>query len=219
DDRQPPAAHDFFQRINPVQSGHFEVERHHIGRQVPDFLQRKIAVDRRTHDLDRVILFEDIGNQLAHQSRVIHHQNPHWLSHAWPPFVPRACVSAVAIPTGLAFTCAMLESRPSIRALATSARPRLKRSIRAIMFRMRTTLPSPRIEAPLTRSVVIDRSSSALITSSPSPSSASTTTPNLRSPLLITSTNSLRRAVSGPFGGFEPRRSKGNTSLRSCSTS
>src|SRR5208337_2054943 len=206
DDRQLPMPHDLFQSIDAVQSGHFQVERYHLRLQVLDFLQPKIAVHRRAHHLDRVIPFEDFGNQLAHQRRVIHYQDPH-LVHAWPPAAPRARVSAVGSPPLAAAPAP--ESKPAIFGPMASARPRVKRSIRAIMFRMRTTLPSPRIEAPLTRSVVIDRSSSALITSSPSPSSASTTTPNLRSPLWITSTNSLRRAVSGPFGGFEPRRSKG----------
>src|ERR1700674_164221 len=221
DYRQPPASHDFFQSIDPVPSGHFQVERYHLRRQVLDFLQRKMAVHRRAHNLDRVIPFENVGNQLAHQSRIIHHQDPHWFSHAWPPAVPRARISPAWIPPTLDVDLAgtALDSRPAIRDPVASARPRVKRSIRAIMFRMRTTLPSPRIEAPLTRSVVIDWSSSPLMTSSSSPSSPSTMTPNLRSPLLITSTKTLRRAVSGPLGGCEPRRSRGNTSLRSCRTS
>src|ERR1700676_1752877 len=125
-----------------------------------------MAVHRRAHNLDRVIAFENVGNQLAHQSRIIHHQDPHWLSHALPPAVPRACISPVWIPPPLDFAVAgtPLDSRPAIRGPVASARPRVKRSIKAIMFSMRTTLPSPSIEAPLTRSVVIDWSSSALIT-------------------------------------------------------
>src|SRR4029077_12158089 len=176
DYRQPPAPHDFFQGVDSVQSGHFQIERHHLRRQVVDFLQRKIAVHRRAHNLDRVIPFENVGNQLAHQSRIIHHQDSHWLSHAWPPAVPRARVSLVCTPP-LVFVWTALDSRSAIRGPFASARPRVKRSIRAIMFRMRTTLPSPRIDAPLTRSVVIDWSSSALMTSSSSPSRASTMTP------------------------------------------
>src|SRR5260370_33167792 len=142
DDRQPPASHDFFQSIDPVQSGHFQVERHYLRRQFFDFLQSKMTVHRRTYNLDRVIPFEDIGNQLAHQSRVIHHQNPHRLSHAWPPAVPRALISPVCIPPPL------VVSRPAIRLLAASARPRVTRSIRALMSSTRPTPPPPRTEAP-----------------------------------------------------------------------
>src|SRR5260370_31279933 len=152
-----------------------------------------MAAHRRAYNLDRVIAFENVGNQLAHQSRIIHHQDPHWLSHAWPPAVPRARIPPVWIPPTLNIALAgtALDSRPAIRGPVASARPRVKRSIRAIMFRMRTTLPSPRIDAPLTRSVVVDWSSSALMTNSSSPSSPSTMTPNLRSPLLITRPQTL----------------------------
>ncbi len=49
-----------------------------------------------------------------------------------------------------------------------------------------TTRPSPRMEAPLTRSVSTVSSSTALMTNSSSPSSASTINPNLRSPAAMT---------------------------------
>jgi hypothetical protein len=82
DHRHPPVPHDLFQRINPVQAGHFQIECHHLWRQIHNFFQCEMAVHRRAHHLDRVILFEDLGNQLAHQRRVVHHQHPHRLSHA-----------------------------------------------------------------------------------------------------------------------------------------
>ena len=116
-----------------------------------------------------------------------------FLMPALPP-MPRARISE---PSNRCSRGTTLDSRPAMRGPVTSARPRVKRSISAIMLRIRTTRPSPRIEAPLTRSVVIDWSSSALMTNSSSPSSPSTMTPNLRSPLLMTSTKILRRAVSG----------------------
>src|ERR1019366_7152196 len=102
-----------------------------------------MAVDRRTHHLDGGILFEDLRNQLAHQGRVIHHQHPHRLSHDWPPAVARA---RIFIPALREATGAILGKRPTIRGPVLSARPRVKRSISAIMFRIKTTLPSPRIE-------------------------------------------------------------------------
>ncbi len=50
------------------------------------------------------------------------------------------------------------------------------------------TTASPRMDAPLTKSLSTVRSSSALITSSSSPSNSSTNNPSLRSPRLVTST-------------------------------
>src|SRR5579863_7800814 len=56
-------------------------------------------------------------------------------------------------------------------------------------FRMSTTLPSPRIEAPLTRGEVTKPSSSAFTTNSSSPARLSTTRPNRRVPFPIMMTN------------------------------
>src|ERR1700732_3959069 len=98
-----------------------------------------MAVHRRAHNLDRVIAFENVGNQLANQSRIIHHQDPHRLSHAWPPPVPRARISPVWIPPTLNIALAgtALDSRHAIRGPVASAPPRVQRSLRAIMFRMK----------------------------------------------------------------------------------
>src|SRR5580704_5367997 len=60
--------------------------------------------------------------------------------------------------------------------------------ITAGTLRMSTTVPSPRIDAPLTSGEVTRRSSSALITSSSSPIKLSTASPNFRLPDPITMT-------------------------------
>src|SRR5580704_13063755 len=57
-------------------------------------------------------------------------------------------------------------------------------------LRIKTTVPSPRIDAPLTRSEAAVLSSSAFITNSSSPTSRSTTRPNFRGPVVITITKS-----------------------------
>src|SRR6185312_1430351 len=73
---------------------------------------------------------------------------------------------------------------------------------------MSTTLPSPRMEAPLIRSVATVWSSSALMTSSSSPSRLSTIIPSFRSPIEITST----KIFSDP--PWAPRPGAGN--FRDC---
>src|SRR6202049_1611604 len=55
-------------------------------------------------------------------------------------------------------------------------------------FRIKTTVPSPRIDAPLTRSDATRRSSNALMTSSSSPIKPSTISPNRRLPAPMVTT-------------------------------
>src|SRR5215472_7297064 len=70
----------------------------------------------------------------------------------------------------------------------SSARFLVKCETTAGTFRIKTTVPSPRIEAPLTKSDDTRRSSNDLMTSSSSPIRPSTTSPNFRLPTPIVST-------------------------------
>src|SRR5580693_493893 len=73
-------------------------------------------------------------------------------------------------------------------AMAPSGTARERRERTAGTFRMRTTVPSPSMEAPLTRSLVTMSVGKALMTSSSSPTMLSTTRPNRFSAAPITMT-------------------------------
>src|SRR5262249_16889931 len=151
-------AHDLAEHFHSVHARHLQIQRDHVWLEVFDFFEPKRSVHSCAYNLDVAVPRQNLRNQFAHQSRIIHHQNPDPRTHAVAPIV----------------TCA----RPS---LATTL----------AMLRISTTVPSPRMEAPLTRSVATRWSSRALITSSSSPTSWSTTSPNLRSPSAVTTTNIL----------------------------
>ena len=105
----------------------------------------------------------------------------------------RAKAPSIAVPTtsmeesrariaGISFRMSAESSttRTRIRSLMRSlpaGRTRESRDSTAGTFRMRTTVPSPRIEAPLTRSLETMSLGSALMTSSSSPTRLSTTRP------------------------------------------
>src|SRR5215831_845931 len=99
-------------------------------------------------------------------------------------------------------------------AIAPTAGILARRDTTAGMLRINTTVPSPRIDAPLTKGEAESSSSRALITSSSSPTRLSTARPNRRVPASITITN-VRRALSTARG---PRSSK-RASVRTCSRS
>src|SRR5947209_16454609 len=130
--------------------------------QLFDLFQAEFAVHGGAHHGDAGILREDLRYQLPHQSGIIDHQNTDRSAQAVAPFVVPG--TACGLPS---------------------------RFTTALMLRMSTTVPSPRMEAPLTRSVATKWSSSALMTSSSSPTSLSTTNPNFRSPMAITMTNNF----------------------------
>src|SRR5215467_12696854 len=73
-------------------------------------------------------------------------------------------------------------------AIAPSGFARERRERTAGTFRIRTTVPSPRMDAPLTRSLAINSPGSALMTSSSSPTIWSTRRPKRRSAAPITTT-------------------------------
>src|SRR5947209_16053155 len=99
-----------------------------------------------------VVGLKDLRNQLAHQRRVIHYKHSDRFGRGCHCRAP-AAAAAVRSPSA--------RKRPD-GSIVVSAD--VKRSTTAGRFTIRTTLPSPRIEAPLTRSVAIVWSSNALIT-------------------------------------------------------
>src|SRR5215469_10367145 len=79
-------------------------------------------------------------------------------------------------------------SHAVFHAMAPRGRDRDRRERIAGTLRIRTTVPSPRMEAPLTRSLVTISPGNALITSSSSPTRLSTTSPKRFSAIPMTTT-------------------------------
>src|SRR5215469_2167407 len=166
DHRNPVALHDLFQHVQPAHARHFQIERDHLRAEVLDLLQPKVPINGCAHHLNRVIGGEDLGNDFSHERRVVDHEHPN-------RFWAHGSTSANA----WVFLRVCERSRPEG---APSDSGAVKRPITAGKFMINTTRPSPRMEAPLTRSVAMVWSSNALMTSSSSPSRASTMSPNLR---------------------------------------
>src|SRR5256885_12118941 len=158
DDRQLVRAGDLPQGFHAVHTRHIEIERDHVRLELVNLAQCKAAINSGADDFDGLIALQDLRDHLAHERGVIYHQHADFFAHAVAP-LSRGEALAGALPS----------------LLTTAA-----------MFRMRTTLPSPRIEAPLTRSVATNWSSKALITNPSSPTSFSTTKPKRCSPMAIT---------------------------------
>src|SRR4051794_20562200 len=124
--------HYFLQRFHAIHAWHVEVERNHVGLQVRDLFQRKCAVHRRSYNLDRALAFNQLRDQLPHKRGVVDNENSNWLLHT-------------AAPTPVARDNDGNGALAGILTLAT-------RSNSAGVLRMRTTAPSPMMDAPLTRS-------------------------------------------------------------------
>src|ERR1035437_5654763 len=77
-------------------------------------------------------------------------------------------------------------ANPFAHAMAPRGEVRFSRESTAGTLRMRTTVPSPRMEAPLTRSLEMISLGSALMTSSSSPTVVSTNKPKRLSPTPVT---------------------------------
>ena len=88
-------------------------------------------------------------------------------------------------------------------AMAPTAGIRERCETTAETFKIKTTVPSPRIEAPLTIGEVISSSSSALMTSSSSPIRLSTARPKRRAPAPMTTTNVRLASFVDLTFGFE----------------
>src|SRR5215469_8629725 len=205
DHRNPVLLHDLFQHVQPAHARHFQIEGDHLRAQVFDLLQPKVPIDRGAHHPNRVIGLENLRNDFPHQRRVIDDEHPNWF-----------CAHGPTSDNAREFLWVCKRRSPEG---ARSDCGAVKRSTTAGKFMINTTRPSPRMEAPLTRSVAMVWSSKALMTSSSSPSSASTMSPNLRPLRRMTRTKILSRFESSSPSGFWPRRSSGKTCPRSCSTS
>ena len=67
-------AHQVLEKLQPIHSWHFDVQRQHVGLELLDLVARDVGVCRRANDLDLAVSREDFGEQLAHQRRVVHHE-------------------------------------------------------------------------------------------------------------------------------------------------
>src|ERR1035441_4270026 len=205
--RLPP--HDFLQRFDSVHARHFQIQRDHAGLQLFDLFQAEGAIHRRSDDFDGFVGGQHLRNQLAHQRRIVDHEHAYRiLLHAWPPTAGLKASRMRSVD---------VSNKPEFDCPVSCGRQRATCSTTAGRFRISTTRPSPRMEAPETRSVENVWSSSALITNSSSPSSASTIKPYFLSPAVMMSTKSLD--FRSPSATGRPNRSSGSTWLRNCSTS
>src|SRR5207302_4492735 len=145
DYRNPMLPHDRFQGVYPIQSWHFQIQSNDLRLQLFDFLEREISVHRRPNYLDGTVLLDDLRDQFPHQCGIVHNQNFHGGTHASTP---------VESPAFRVIDSPCWKSSPESTAPASSGRIRPIRSTIAARFRISTTRPSPRMDAPLTRSVV-----------------------------------------------------------------
>src|SRR5271170_6466760 len=151
-------ASDLAQHLHAVHARHFQIESDNVRTKLLNLAQSDQAVHSCAHDLDGGIAEQCLGDQLAHQRRIIDHEHADLF------------IYARVIPAGAA------------HAVAPSGNVRERCEIKAGTFRINTTVPSPRMEAPLTSGDATRRSSSALMTSSSSPTRLSTANPNRRPP-------------------------------------
>src|ERR1700722_7609099 len=225
--RERMPSHDLLQRFDAVHARHFQIERDHPGLQLFDFFQAERAVHRGSDHFDRFVDGQHLRNQLAHEGRIVDHQNAYGaFLHAWPPAagVKRGDISGDIFEDTFEDMANRMRSvevsnKPELDSPVCCGRQRATCSTTAGKFKISTTRPSPRMEAPETRSVENVWSSNALITSSSSPSRASTINPYFLSPAVITSTKSLAFRSLSLSATRRPNRSNGKTWLRNCSTS
>src|SRR5437899_986635 len=144
DDGKLVSPHDLAQGLHAVHARHLQIERDHMRMQFFNLLQPEFAVHGRADDLDPGIAFDDLRDQLAHQCGIVDDQDSYRRAHADAPAL-----------------------RSALKSSATLDLPR--RATTEFKFKISTTVPSPRMEAPLTKSVATKWSSSALITNSSSP--------------------------------------------------
>lgn len=77
--RHGPQPHQIAQEGQPVHARHLDIEREHIGIEFLDAFARHIGVLSRTHHLDPRGRPQDLGQQLAHQGRVVDDKNTYHL--------------------------------------------------------------------------------------------------------------------------------------------
>src|SRR5690348_9778858 len=130
------AAHDLFQHVEPAHARHLKIKGDHLRFQFFDFLKAEVAIHGSAYNLDGVVGLQNLRNELPHQSGVVNHQHAYRLCAHWR--------TSAAL---------LLALRETIADCATWVPVFAKRSITAARFMIRTTRPSPRTEAPLTKSV------------------------------------------------------------------
>ena len=138
----------------------------------------------------RFILFENSRNQLAHQRRIVHHQNAYWFPHA----CPRAH-TACSLP-GPRFSVAASRTTSQLIRAPRIGRPRVNRSIERNHVEDQNDAAVAKNGSSAHQigfdGLIVERlDHKFVLTLKPS-----TIKPNLRSPLLITRTNTLRRCRS-----------------------
>ena len=85
DHRHGTVFHNELEEADAVHARHLNIERDHLGRQRQDFVARHIRVHRRANHFDVGKRGEAVGDDLASQRRIIHHQKADGLlgAHDW----------------------------------------------------------------------------------------------------------------------------------------
>src|SRR5579859_3931598 len=203
DHRNAVAAHDLLQHVEAAHARHFEIKGDDLRLEFLNLLQTEVAVHGGADHVNRVVGFDNLRNQLAHERGIIDDQDADW----------RCCHCITSGNLFWIFRAGITGGAAAL--LPTGA---VKRSTTAARFMISTTRPSPRIDAPLTKSVAMVWSSSDLITSSSSPSSESTIKPSLRLPKLMMRMK-IFPSPAASAERFEPSRIRGSTWPRNCTTS
>ena len=81
DHRNRVLGHDFSQEGQPIHAGHFDVQGDDVRGLRLHALDRGIGIAGRADDLDVGVRGQDIGQGLAHQGGIVHHQDLDGLSH------------------------------------------------------------------------------------------------------------------------------------------
>jgi hypothetical protein len=101
--RRRPQAHQPRQEVESVHAWHLDVERYHVGVEVADHLACGECVVRGADALHVGLAIDDLGQQAAHQRRVVHHEHAglvhgrRWANNASRRALARRLTSALPL--------------------------------------------------------------------------------------------------------------------------
>lgn len=94
-----PPAPDLLERLEAVHAWQVDVQAHHIGRQLPDPLQRHLAIGSGAEDGESLHLRERLAHQPPDDDGIVHDEHPdvsgHGVSGSWPSSA-RSCARRAA---------------------------------------------------------------------------------------------------------------------------
>ena len=70
-----------YQKPEPIESGHHEVQGHDVRMKFLHHLERLFAIPGNTNDFDKRTAGQDLPDRLPHVSRIVHNQDPYETFH------------------------------------------------------------------------------------------------------------------------------------------